>query len=187
MSDTFGTTPDTFDLDAWIDQATRPRREVTIYRDWALLEEYDRLAAQLGDDREHDDETMGDEGPDAIREQMRDVLARMEASALTFTVQALTGAEQKELAEQAPTKAVVNALGEPVLDAQGNPREKVDEVALGDAMLAKAIISPTITVEQIQRMRINLGDGPVHPLYAAVAELRNVGEVLPEVPSSRER
>ena len=34
----FGSTPDEFDLDSWIDQASRPRREVTIYRDWALLE-----------------------------------------------------------------------------------------------------------------------------------------------------
>ena len=32
----FGSTPEEFDLDSWIDQASRPRREVTIYRDWEI-------------------------------------------------------------------------------------------------------------------------------------------------------
>lgn len=179
MTEHFGDTPDDFDLDAWIDQGTRPRREVTIYRDWALLEEYDRLAARLpADDAGGSDEAMGDEGPDAIREQMQDVLDRMEASALTFTVQALTRAEQKALAEAAPTITV--DLG------AGNTREKINEVALGDNMLAKAIIHPHITPEQVRRLRENLGDGPVQPLYVAATELKDAGQALPAVPSSRE-
>ena len=53
----FGDTPDVFDLDAWIEQSSRPRREVTIYRDWALLAEYDRLVAE--GDGAGDDEAMG--------------------------------------------------------------------------------------------------------------------------------
>lgn len=182
MTEHFGDTPDDFDLDSWIDQATRPRREVTIYRDWALLEDYDRLAAQLA---AHDaegaaaDEAMGDEGPEAIRTQMREILERMESSALTFTVQALTQPEVKELAEAAPVREIEMP--------DGSKRERVDEVALGDAMVAAAVLSPTITADQVRRLRTSLGDGPVSPLIRAVTELRTVGEVLPEVPSSRER
>ena len=111
----FGSTPDEFDIDAWLDQASRPRREVTIYRDWALLVEYDRLVAQA--EEAGDDEAMGEA---STAEQIADVLARMEASKLVLTVEALTGAERKELAEAAPTKTI--DLGE------GKTREKVDEI-----------------------------------------------------------
>ena len=170
----FGSTPDEFDIDAWLDQASRPRREVTIYRDWALLVEYDRLVAQAEEAGE--DEAMGEA---STQEQIADVLARMEASKLVLTVEALTGSERKELAEAAPTKTV--DLGE------GKTREKVDEVALGNAIAARAIISHDFTAEQIERMRVKLGDGPMHSLYTAIAELNTAGQVLPEVPSSPER
>lgn len=170
----FGSTPEDFDLDSWIDQATRPRREVTIYRDWGLLAEYDRLVAE--GEKPADDEAMGEA---SNAEQIADVLARMEASKLVFTVEALTQSERKELAEQAPTKAIEGA--------GGKPREKVDEVALGNMIAAKAIINPEVTADQVERMRVKLGDGPMHAVYAAIAELNNAGQVLPEVPSSPER
>lgn len=182
----FGSTPEDFDLDSWIDQATRPRREVTIYRDWALLEEYDRLAAQLAAGAAIDDESMGEAGDEGIRAQMQEVLDRMEASALTFTLQALTGAELKALAETAPTRPMLDADGEPVMVA-GKPGRRVDEIALGDARLAASIISPEVTAAQIARMRDALGDGPMHALYVAAAELTQAGQVLPAIPSSRER
>ena len=170
----FGSTPDEFDIDKWLDQASRPRREVTIYRDWALLVEYDRLVAQA--EEAGDDEAMGEA---STAEQIADVLARMEASKLVLTVEALTGSERKELAEAAPTKTI--DLGE------GKTREKVDEVALGNMIAAKAIISHDFTADQIERMRVKLGDGPMHSLYTAIAELNTAGQVLPEVPSSPER
>ena len=170
----FGDAHETFDIDAWLDQASRPRREVTIYRDWALLVEYDRLVAQA--EEAGDDEAMGEA---SVQEQIADVLARMEASKLVLTVEALTGSERKELAEAAPTKTV--DLGE------GKTREKVDEVALGNMIAAKAIISHDFTADQIERMRVKLGDGPMHSLYTAVRELGAAGQVLPEVPSSPER
>ena len=170
----FGSTPDEFDIDAWLDQASRPRREVTIYRDWALLVEYDRLVAQA--EEAGDDEAMGEA---SAQEQIADVLARMEASKLVLTVEALTGSERKELAEAAPTKTVTGA--------DGKERERVDEIALGNMIAAKAIISHDFTAEQIERMRVKLGDGPMHSLYTAIAELNTAGQALPEVPSSPER
>lgn len=170
----FGSTPDEFDIDKWLDQASRPRREVTIYRDWALLVEYDRLVAQA--EEAGDDEAMGEA---SAQEQIADVLARMEASKLVLTVEALTGSERKELAEAAPTKTVTGA--------DGKERERVDEIALGNMIAAKAIISHDFTADQIERMRVKLGDGPMHSLYTAIAELNTAGQALPEVPSSPER
>ena len=118
-------------------------------------------------------------GEASVQEQVADVLARMEASKLVVTVEALTNSERKELAEAAPTKTVVGT--------DGKERERVDEVALGDAITAKAIVSHGFTPEQVGRMREKLGDGPMNGLYVAVRELNTAGQALPEVPSSPER
>lgn len=191
----FGTGADEFDIDSWLEQGTRPRREVTIYRDWALLEEYDRLAKKLEQEPETgDDESMGEI---SVREQMEDVLERMEASRLVFVVQALTGEEKKALAEEAPTKLVLDGEGKPILNAAGVPRLQVDSIALGDMTAAAAVIKvtdaatgktrSTISAKQVRRLRVTLGDGPTYGLYKAAGELSQAGMVLPEVPSSRER
>lgn len=189
----FGADPDDFDLDAWIDQAARPRREVKVYLDWSLLEEYDRLVQKLDEDPAADDESMGEVG---IREQIEDVLDRMESKHLVFTVQALTGEEMKELAEKAPTKPVLDNDGKPLLDQDGKPRKRVDQVALGDMTTAAAVIQvtngetgkskPTISAKQMGNLRKRIGDGPLHNLHKAVAELAQAGQVIPSVPSSRE-
>lgn len=182
MNDQFGDTAATFDLDAWIDQAARPRREVTIYSRWDLLEEYDRLVAQLPTESLGDanmaGESLADDGDEDIRAQIDEVLAQLEASGHTFTIQALNQTEIKEITEAAPTTIV--DLGD------GKTREKTDPIAAGEAMLAAAILAPPTTAEQLRRLRMRLGDGPVQPLFTAATELRSVGQVLPTVPSSRE-
>jgi hypothetical protein len=182
----FGADPDDFDIDAWIDQGARPRRDVTVYRNWDLLQEYDRLAQKLQQEDGADDESMGEV---SIREQNEDVIERMEASRLVFTVQALTGEELKALAEKAPTK--------PLLGADGQPRKRVDQIALGDMTAAAAVIKvtdgatgrskPTISEKQVRKLRVTLGDGPMHGLFRAVTELAQAGQVLPSVPFSPER
>ena len=185
--------PDEFDIDEWLEAGTRPRREVTVYRDWQLLEEYERLAAQLEQEPEQDDESMGEIG---LREQLEDVLDRMTASRLVFVVQALIGEETKALAEKAPTKPVLDGDGKPILNAAGEPRRQVDSIALGDMTVAAAVIKvtdaatgkakSTISEKQVRKLRVTLGDGPTYGLYKAVGELTRAGQVLPTVPSSRE-
>lgn len=190
----FGADADEFDIDAWIEQGSRPRREVTVYRDWKLLEEYERLAEQL----KHESETVEDEsmGEVSVREQMEDILERMKASRLIFVVQALIGEETKALAEKAPTKPVLDGDGKPILSAAGVPRRQVDSTALGDMTVAAAVIKvtdaatgkskSTISEKQIRKLRVTLGDGPTYGLYKAVGELANAGQTIPPVPSSRE-
>lgn len=170
----FGDTPEAFDFDSWLDQGARPQREVTIYRDWSLLAEYDRLTAEAG--KAGDDEAMGEA---SLADRQQEILDRMEASKLVLVIQSLTNAETKALAEKAPTKTV--DLGD------GKTREKVDEVALGDMIAAASIISHDLTAEQIGRMRDKLGDGPMHALYKGVAEMRTAGQELPSIPFSAER
>lgn len=190
----FGADADEFDIDSWLEQGSRPRREVTIYRDWALLEEYERLASQLEQDPGADDESMGET---SVREQMDDVLERMKASRLVFVVQALTGEEKKALAEKAPVKPVLDGEGKQIYSAADVPRMQVDSIALGDMTAAAAVIKvtdaatgktrSTISAKQVKKLRVTLGDGPTYGLYKAVGELSQAGQVLPPVPSSRER
>ncbi|MGY5764987.1 hypothetical protein ACXET9_07300 [Brachybacterium sp. DNPG3] len=189
----YGTSADEFDLEAWIDDGTRPRRDVTIYRDWSLLAEYERLAEQLKDEQDDADEAMGDT---SITTQMQDIIDRIDASRLVFTIQQVTVDERKALAEKAPVKPVLDSAGEPVKDARGIPRTRVDEIALGNMVTASAVVGmvepssgkrkSTISAKQLERMRLTLGDGPLQSLYRGVAELNDKGAVLPSIPSSRE-
>src|SRR5699024_7709499 len=149
--------------------------EVSIYREWLMLVVYDRLVAQAVVGAASDEAV----GEASIEEEVADVIASMEAAECVVTVEELTNSERQELAEAAPTTTV--DLG------GGKTREKVDEVALGNMIAAKAIISHDFTADQIERMRVKLGDGPMHSLYTAIAELNTAGQVLPEVPSSPER
>lgn len=191
----FAAAADEFDIDAWIDQGSRPRREVTVYRDWKLLEEYERLAQQVEQEPEAaEDESMGET---SLREQMDDVLERMKASRLVFVVQSLTSEETKALAEKAPAKPVLDGDGKPILNAAGVPRMQVDSIALGDMTVSTAVIKitdaatgkskATISEKQIRKLRVTLGDGPTYGLYKAIGELTQAGQALPSVPSSRER
>lgn len=190
----FGADADEFDIDSWLEQGSRPRREVTVYRDWALLEEYERLAEELDQEPEHDDESMGEV---SVREQMNEVLERMKASRLVFVVEALTDEEKRALAEKAPVKPVLDSEGKPILNAEGAPRLQVDSVTLGDMTAAAAVIKvtdaatgktrSTLSMKQMRKLRVTLGDGPTYGVYKAVGELSRAGQVLPEVPSSRER
>lgn len=196
----FSGTDDDFDLDAWIDQGSRPHREVPVYRNWELLREYDRLIALLPADKEQAaalaEESMADEGPAAIHEQIDDVLEQMKASELRFVVKALTGEEKRELARKAPMKPVLDGNGKPILTAAGEPRMQVDNIALGDMTVAAAVVSVTdmatgkakssISAKQLKRLRTTLGDGPTFGLYKAVGELSEAGQALPPVPFSRE-
>ncbi len=198
--DDFGDTDDDFDLDSWIEQGSRPHREVPVYRNWELLREYDRLIALLPADKEQAaalaEESMADEGPAAIHEQLDDVLERMKASELRFVVKALTGEEKRDLARKAPMKPVLDGDGKPILNAAGEPRKQVDNIALGDMTVAAAVVSVTdmatgkakssISAKQLKRLRTTLGDGPTFGLYKAVGELSEAGQALPPVPFSRE-
>lgn len=180
MTDNFGSTPEDFDLDAWLDQGSRPQKTVKVYRDWSLMAELVALEEQIAAADAVEDPSMGDVSGEELRDQYQAVLDKLAESAIEVTLRALTNEEVRTVAAGVPE------IEQKFVDQHGKEqtRWKPDQVAVGDALVAEAVVSPKMTREQVRRMRERLGDGPTLVLYDTVNELRSAGKVLPEVPSS---
>jgi len=176
----FGDTHEDFDLDAWIEQGTRPQRTVKVYRDWGLMPELLRLEAAIDAADSAEDRTFADATPDDLRDEYAAVLEKLEATALEVTVRSLTREEVKTVTGGIPDVEVTYR------DQHGKEqtRWKPDQIAIGDALVAEATVSPVMTRDQVAALRRKLGDGPTLRLYEAVAELREAGKDLPEIPFS---
>lgn len=175
----FGDTPETFDLDAWIDQGTRPQRTVKVYRDWSLMGELVKLDEQIEAAAQEVDPSPGDVGEEELREQYQEIVGQLAESALEITVRALTDQEVADVAAGIPYVQQTRTDRDGVEKTQWVP----DHVAAGDAIAAEAIVSPRMTRDQVRRMREQLGDGPTLVLYRTVTDLRSAGKELPSVPS----
>lgn len=170
MNDTFGTTPEDFDLDAWIEAACRPSKTVMVYRDWGLMDELSRLEGEIEAAEQVTDRSMGDPSPEALREEYAGVVEKLTASALPIKLQHVTTEERATISQAV---------------AKGEDGKR-DPFTMGRMILAEATVEPKLTYEQIVRMHEKLGDGPMEALYDAMNELASAGKVLPEVPFSRE-
>lgn len=180
MAENFGDTPEVFDLDAWLNQASRPQRTIKIYRDWSLMDELERLEKLIEVADQEADPSMDDASGEELREQYQAVLDKLAESALEVTLRALTDAEVADIAAGIPYVEQTRTGRDGLQKTEWVP----DHVAAGDAVAAEATVSPRMSREQVRRMREQLGDGPTLVLYRTVSELRNAGKVLPEVPSS---
>lgn len=180
MTETFGDTPEDFDLDAWLDQGSRPRATVKVYRDWALMGELVRLEEQIKVADQVEDPSLDDVSAEELREEYQEVLARLADSAIEVTLQALTNEEVRDVAASVPD------VEQKFTDQHGKEqvRMKPDQVAVGDALVAAATVSPKLSRDQVTRMRQTLGDGPTLALFQTATDLRSAGKVLPEVPFS---
>lgn len=180
MTETFGDTPEEFDLDAWLDQGSRPQATVKVYRDWALMSELVRLEEQIEAAGQEDDPSLDDVSAEELRDQYQAVLDKLAESALEVTLQALTNEEVRAITAGIPE------VEQAYRDQHGKEqtRWKPDQVAVGDALVAEATVSPKMSRDQVRKMRERLGDGPTYILYQTAADLRSAGKVLPAVPSS---
>lgn len=131
-------TPQDFDIDAWLADAERPARSVTVYQKAGLIAELDALATQIenAEGEEVDGPSMGG-GVGKLRAKYADLARKFHDSALTVKVQSLTNQEQAEL-----------------LKANGGG----DQVDRGAVVLAEAIVSPKMTPAQVKRFNSVLGD-----------------------------
>ena len=168
-----------WDFDAWIEQGGRPQRTVKVYRDWGLMEELARLEAAITAADDDPDRTVSDAGPLELREEYEAVLQRLTESALEVTLRSLTNEEVRTITAGIPDTEVK------FRDQHGKEqtRWKPDQIAVGDALVAEASVSPKLSRDQVKRMRQTLGDGPTLVLYQTVGELREAGSALPEVPT----
>jgi len=142
------TTPQDFDFDAWLDDAERPARSVTVYQKAGLIADLDRLAEQIGneDEEEVDGPSMGG---GSLRAQYAKLAKQFHDSALTIRVQSLTKDEQKEIQK-----------AHPALDAGD----------LGCEILAAAITEPKATAAQVKKLARVIGDAQTARIMSAYTQ-----------------
>jgi hypothetical protein len=130
------TTPQDFDVDAWLNDAERPARSVTVYQKAGLIAELDALAQRI--ENEEGEEVDGPSmGGGNLRAKYADLARKFHDSALTVKVQSLTNQEQAGL-------------------LKGHEGE--DQEDRGAVILAEAIVSPRMTPAQVKRFNAVLGD-----------------------------
>lgn len=133
------TTPQTFDVDAWLDGLSRPQRSVRVYQRGDLMARLDDLAAQI----EHADASDSTErsiadgaSSDSLRLQYAELAEQMQAASLAVTIQG----------HDADEKA---AILKDMKDASNRER--------GRALVFDALVSPAMTREQFDRFMDGIG------------------------------
>ena len=126
------------DVDAWLNDAERPARSVTVYQKAGLIADLDALAVQIenAEGEEVDGPSMGG-GVGALRARYADLAQKFHDSALTIRVQSLTNQEQADL-------------------LKGHDDDDMND--RGAIVLAEAIVSPKVTPAQVKRLNSILGD-----------------------------
>jgi len=151
-------TPQDFDFDAWLDDAERPERAVTVYQKSGLIAELDRLEAQIGnaDEDEVDGPSMGG-GVGKLHAEYARVAKQFHESALTVTVGGRSDDEKREF-------------------AAANLDVKPEDMAY--AILADAISSPKVTPAQVKRLEKKIGPAQFGLI---VAGFKNASDEVPAV------
>lgn len=137
------TTPQDFDFDAWLDDAERPERAVTVYQKSGLIADLDALEVQI---QNADDA----ESAELVHERR---LGEMTES------QRLT-AEYQKLAQQFHDSALTVRVGGRSDDEKrefAKAHLELKPVDLGYAILADAISEPKVTGEQLKRFEKKVG------------------------------
>lgn len=129
-------TPQDFDIDAWLEDAERPARSVTVYQKAGLIADLDRLAERIQnvDDEEVDGPSMGGGN---LRAQYAELAQQFHDSALTIRIEGHDEDEKRKIAD-------------------GNPGLTPTE--LGYIVIADAITSPKITAPQLKRLAGKVGE-----------------------------
>ena len=153
----------TFNLDAWIDGINLPETTVTVYADARAANRDIELQAELREalaaeratgDGDGLERSLGDGADsDRITALIDENYQAMKASALTFRVRALPQTRVDDL-----------------LTAHRSPLGILQDSFIA-ASLAEQIVSPTVTVEQAERLRARLPAGEFKKLSDAASNL----------------
>ena len=150
------TTPQTFDMDAWLSGLSRPQRSVRVYQRGDIMARLDDLAAQIEHAEMGDigERGLADASPESLRAQYAELAEEMQAASLLVTVQG----------HDADEKAAILKEGE-----GSTARER------GRALVFDALVSPSMSREQFDRFMD--GIGPAQQDRVAEAYTRACGEV----------
>ena len=129
-------TPETFDLDAWIDGAERTVRSATVYRRAGLIGDLDILAAKIENaEREEaiDGAGMGG-GSGKLRAEYAKLADEFAKSALTVRMKALTLDEKKAIEKDHKKDTGAHILSASMVEPACSPEQVLKlEQAIGNA------------------------------------------------------
>ena len=129
-------TPQDFDLDAWLDDAERPQRSVTVYQKAGLIADLDALAERI--ENAEDEEVDGPSaGGTSLRSQYAKLAQQFHDSALTIRIEGRSEREREDVVLRVPGLT---------------PDQR------GAVVLADAIVSPKFTPEQVEKLAAKLGE-----------------------------
>ena len=129
-------TPQDFDLDAWLDDAERPQRSVTVYQKAGLIADLDALAERI--ENAEDEEVDGPSaGGTSLRSQYAKLAQQFHDSALTIRIEGRSEREREDVVLRVPGLT---------------PDQR------GAVVLADAIVSPKFTPEQVEKLAGKLGE-----------------------------
>jgi len=137
------TTPQDFDFDAWLDDAERPERAVTVYQRAGLIADLDALEAKINaaDDEDVDGPSMGG-GVGKLHAEYAKLAQQFHDSALTFRVSGHSDEEKRGILDGKPEGVVYRVL-------------------------ADAIQSPKVTAAQVERLEKKIGPAQFALILAA--------------------
>ena len=144
------TTPQYFDVDAWLDGAERPARSVTVYQKAGLIADLDALEARIlaaeDDVEEVDGPSAGGSASGKLRAEYAKLAQQFHDSALTIRVQGHDEDEKREFAKE---------------------NQGLEAGELGYIILADAITSPKVTADQLKRLAKKIGEAQFNQIPAA--------------------
>ncbi len=141
-------TPQDFDIDAWLEDAERPARSVTVYQKAGLIADLDALAERIEneDGEEVDGPSMGGGN---LRAKYADLAQKFHDSALVIKLEGRSEAEKVVLA-----KANQGLTG----------------TQLGYVVIADAIQSPKVTPAQLEKLAGKLGEAQFNRIISRFHE-----------------
>lgn len=141
--------PEDFDLDAWLTDAKRPERSVTVYKRADLIADLDDLERRIENaNRIPDDERSLADDTQALEDEYLAKAAEFHASALTLRVQGLTEEEMTAINAEAKKNKETNAQ-------------------IGRRLVSAALVSPKISVEGLEKLSKAIGDAQMNLLVSA--------------------
>jgi len=152
-------TPQDFDLDAWLEDAERPARSVTVYQKAGLIADLDALAEQI-QNAEADESAelvyergIGESSESLkLRAQYAKLAQQFHNSALTIRLEGRSEREREGIVMRVPG---------------------LTPVQVGAAVLADAITSPKFTPEQVEKLADALGETQFSRIVARFNEASN--------------
>ena len=158
-------TPQDFDFDAWLDDAERPERAVTVYQRAGLIADLDALEAKINatDDEDVDGPSMGG-GVGKLHAEYAKLAKQFHDSALTFRVSGHGDDDKRELLKDSPEGPAY-------------------------VVLADAIQSPKLSADQVKRLEKKIGPAQfgliLTAYHQASTELPSVSADFLPKPSTR--